>query len=118
MKPGAFKRKIYDIFLFHKEFDMLEMRLIELEYVVDWFVIIEPPHTITGTHKPLYFKVNSSTRFTRFMKKIIKFTSEDEKPYPDAWAKKLLYRNMGLTAWKDVDPDTVIIFPDVDEIVL
>ena len=35
LKPGASKRKIYGIFLVCKEFDMLEMRLIELENVVE-----------------------------------------------------------------------------------
>ena len=69
LKPGASKRKFHDIFLFHKKFDMLEMRLIELENVVDCFVTIEPPHTIAGTPQPLHFKENDSTRFTRFMKK-------------------------------------------------
>ena len=62
---------------------MLELRLIELEHVVDCFVIIEQPHTLTGTPKPLYFKEhNTTTRFARFMNKIITFTSED-KPHPD-----------------------------------
>ena len=45
LKPGAAsKRKIYDVFLVHNELDMLELRLIELEHVVDCFVIIEQPH--------------------------------------------------------------------------
>ena len=49
----------------------------------DCFVIIEQPHTLTGTPKPLYFKEhNTPTRFARFMNKIITFTSED-KPHPD-----------------------------------
>ena len=66
MKPGASNRKIYDIFLFHNELDMLELRLIELEHVVDCFVIIEQPKTLAGTPKPLYFKEHNTTRFERF----------------------------------------------------
>ena len=50
---------------------MLELRLIELEHVVDCFVIIEQPHTLTGTPKPLYFKEHNTTRFARFMIKIM-----------------------------------------------
>ena len=97
LKPGASKRKIYDVFLFHNELDMLELRLIELEHVVDCFVIIEQPHTLTGTPKPLYFKEHNTTRFARFMNKIITLTSED-KPHPDAWARAQHIRNTGLTA--------------------
>ena len=83
LKPGASKRKIYDVFLFHNELDMLELRLIELEHVVDCFVIIEQPRTLTGTPKPLYFKEHNTARFARFINKIITLTSED-KPHPDA----------------------------------
>ena len=90
--------------------------MIELEYVVDCFVIIEQPHTLTGTPKPLYFKEHNTTRFARFMNKIITLTSED-KPHPDAWARAHHFRNMGLAALKDVDPDAMIIYSDVDEIV-
>ena len=71
LKPGASKRKIYDVFLFHNELDMLELRLIELEHVVDCFVIIEQPYTLTGTPKPLYFKEHNTTLFARSMNKII-----------------------------------------------
>ena len=56
LKPSASNREIYDILLFHNELDMLELRLFELEHVVDCFVIIEQPHTLAGSPKPLYFK--------------------------------------------------------------
>ena len=97
LKPGASKRKIYDVFLFHNELDMLELRLIEQEHVVDCFVIIEQPHTLAGTPKPLYFKEQNTTWFARFMNKFITLTSED-KPHPDAWARAQHIRNTGLTA--------------------
>ena len=50
------------------------------------------------------------------MNKIITLTS-DYKPHPDAWARAHHFRNMGLAALKDMDPDAMIIYSDVDEIV-
>ena len=70
-----------------------------------------------GTPKPLYFKGHNTRLFTRFKDKIIRFTCEDKSDYADAWARAHLYRTMGLAALKDVDPDAVVIYSDLDEIV-
>jgi beta-1,4-mannosyl-glycoprotein beta-1,4-N-acetylglucosaminyltransferase len=40
---------IFDCFLFFNEFDMLRLRLKELEDVVDVFVLVESRHTVNGT---------------------------------------------------------------------
>ena len=95
LKPGASKRKIYDVFLFHNELDMLELRLIELEHVVDCFVIIEQPHTLTGTPKPLYFKEHNTTRFARFMNKIITLTSKRRQATPRRMGKGAPFQKHG-----------------------
>ena len=50
-------RKVYDCFLFWKEFDVLEIRLNELFSIVDKFIIIESAYTHSGLKKELYLKI-------------------------------------------------------------
>ena len=63
------KAKIYDVFIFYNELDLLEIRMEILYSSVDYFVIVESTKTFTGKSKPLYFKENEK-RFERFSKKI------------------------------------------------
>lgn len=55
------------------DLDVLEIRFFELDYAVDFFVVLEAPHHTTGLfEKPLLFKQNRH-RFSRFLHKIIYF---------------------------------------------
>jgi len=56
---------IIDCFLFFDELDLLEVRLHELQDVVDVFVLTESPITFTGIEKPLFFQENKD-RFKGF----------------------------------------------------
>jgi len=49
---------IIDCFPFFDELDLLEIRLHELQDVVDVFVLTESPYTFTGIEKPLHFQEN------------------------------------------------------------
>ncbi len=64
------KIKIYDIFTFFNELDLLEIRLSILDPYVDFFVIVEASETHSGRPKPLYFKENEA-RFEKWKHKII-----------------------------------------------
>ena len=48
--------KIYDCFLFFNELDLLEIRLNELDEVVDYFVIVEGESTFQSKPKELFKK--------------------------------------------------------------
>jgi hypothetical protein len=48
--------------------DMLELRLLELDSVVDLFVIAECPYTFSGLTKPLAFDLNRA-RFQRWVRR-------------------------------------------------
>ena len=48
----------------------------------------------------------------RFLKKINTFTSEGERPHPDESLEKY-----GTSCFESLDPDAIILFSDVDEIV-
>jgi beta-1,4-mannosyl-glycoprotein beta-1,4-N-acetylglucosaminyltransferase len=57
---------IVDCFPFFDELDLLEIRLHELQDVVDVFVLTESPYTFTGIEKPLHFQENKE-RFGDFV---------------------------------------------------
>ena len=68
--------KIYDIFTFNNELDVLEIRLNILNDYVDYFVIIEATETFSGYSKPLYYELNKN-RFSKFSDKIIHYVITD-----------------------------------------
>lgn len=61
--------KVLDAILMSSELDLLEIRLNELDPVVDRFFIIESNATFTGLPKERYF-YNNRARFDKFAKKI------------------------------------------------
>ncbi|MEO6882917.1 MAG: hypothetical protein ABI199_02705 [Bacteroidia bacterium] len=108
---------IYDCFTFFNEFDLLEIRLNELNNVVDKFVLVEATKTHQGNDKPLYFDENKE-RYKAFSKKIIHIIVND---YPSGenlspWAYEHNQRNMIRRGLEKCAPDDVIIISDVDEI--
>jgi beta-1,4-mannosyl-glycoprotein beta-1,4-N-acetylglucosaminyltransferase len=63
---------IYNAFLFMNEFDLLEIRLNELDSIVDYFILSESPTTHSGLSKPLYYQDHKNEeRFKKFEHKII-----------------------------------------------
>ena len=70
------KIKVYDIFTFFNELDLLEMRLNILDPYVEFFVIIEATTTFSGNPKPLHFELNKS-RFAKWQNKIIHYVTDD-----------------------------------------
>jgi beta-1,4-mannosyl-glycoprotein beta-1,4-N-acetylglucosaminyltransferase len=62
--------QVFDAILMSSELDLLEIRLNELDAVVDKFFILESNATFTGLAKETYF-ANNQTRFAKFKSKII-----------------------------------------------
>ena len=62
--------KVFDVFLFFNELDLLEIRLNTLYPFVDYFVINEAPQTFFGSDKSFYYLENKE-RFKKFEDKII-----------------------------------------------
>ena len=73
------KIKIYDIFTYNGEVDILEIHLNILKDVVDQFIIVEAPTTFSGLNKPLYFQIQKEC-FAPFLNKIKYFVIDD---YPN-----------------------------------
>lgn len=63
--------RVFDVFLFNDEVDLLEIRLHELASAVDVFVLIESATSFTGQPKPLIFQqVKDQPRFAPFLPQI------------------------------------------------
>lgn len=68
--------KIYDVFTFFNELDLLEIRLNILYPHVDYFVIVESTQTFSGLPKDLVFQSHRE-RFSRFKDKIIYYAIDN-----------------------------------------
>jgi len=114
---------LMDAVLMSSELDLLEIRLNELDSVVDRFFIIESNTTFTGLPKETYFASNRE-RFAKFQHKII---YQLLPGYPlqsgeDAWDVERKTRNAmsGLLrshiAQYSTDTNVLVHMSDVDEI--
>lgn len=120
--------KVYDGFLFFNELDVLELRLNELNDVVDTFVLVESDKTFTGVKKPFYFEENKE-KFAKFLPKIkhIKTTCPDilDEKYNNemgynskgtAWAMEAYQRDQIFKGFNECNDNDIIMLSDVDEI--
>jgi len=69
-RRDAGRLKVFDAVLMSTEVDLLEIRLNELDSVVDHFLIIESNATFTGLPKETHF-ANIRQRFSKFERKIV-----------------------------------------------
>lgn len=121
--------KVFDVFLFNGELDLLEIRLNLLSEYVDHFVITESEKTHSGIPKELYYQTNKHL-FEKFNDKIIynvvEQPSQDDLDEVIRLYNIAQYRTFQQDAYeKDsikkvlVDicsDDDVIIWSDLDEI--
>jgi len=106
--------KIYDCFTFFNELDLLEIRLNELNEVVDYFVIVEANKTQTGKDKEYYFE-KSKSRFKRFEEKIIHLKI-NMPPTKNFWVMENYQRDCILKGLKNCKDEDIILISDLDEI--
>jgi len=113
--------KIYDCFSFFNELDLLEIRLNELDSVVDVFVLVEATRTFQKKPKPLYYEENK-LRFAKFQHKIRHIVVDH---YPTFFSRFKIPKPMDYDhhqkdqvkqALTDCAPEDIIIYSDVDEI--
>jgi len=112
--------KIYDCFLFFNENDILEIRLNELNSIIDYFVILESNTTFSKNGKPFFF---DKKRFDKFKNKIIYIQNTETIKSVNPWETEKYQRNKLATGLnlpylpiqsKDND---MIILSDLDEII-
>lgn len=106
---------IYDCFTFSNELDLLELRLHFLFDVVDRFVIVESPATLSGNKKPLHYLENKE-RFKKYTDKIIHVVCPPLE-FGSAWDYEYYQRNYIKTGLTSCNDDDLILISDVDEII-
>ncbi len=113
--------KVYDCFAFFNELDLLELRLEELDSLVDYFVLVEATRTFSKKPKPLFFKENRD-RYSKFEKKIIhvvvdKFPTIWTKLRPvTTWHYDNHQKQQAIAGLTKANENDMIIFSDLDEI--
>lgn len=106
---------IYDCFTFLNEFDLLEIRLHELNEAVDRVVIVEATHTWRGGDN-IPGRWKEQERFAPFVQKIEHVVVEEQLP-TDPWVAQAYVRNQACPVFAAADPQDLVIFGDADEIV-
>lgn len=106
---------IVDCFTFFNEMEILDIRLHELDSVVDKFVLVEARKTHSGLDKPLYYEDNKSL-FTDFNDKIIHIIVDDFPVGDTYWTSENYQRNAITNGLVDCKDDDIIMISDVDEI--
>ena len=104
---------IIDCFPFFDELDLLEVRLNELNGIVDVFVLTESPLTFSGIGKPLYFK-NNQDRFKKFPIVHTVYNRVEKCP-PMEMERRQKQFNLD-SAFELFKPGDVLIQGDLDEI--
>ena len=126
------KIKIYDIFTYNGEADILEIRLNILKDTVDQFIIVEAPTTFSGLKKPLYFE-EQKERFAPFLNKIKYFIIDDypndkelceladsssnvPQNGPEHWKREFYQKESIKKALTHLKDDDICFIGDADEI--
>ena len=79
--------KVFDCFPFFNELEILELRLMELNDVVDYFVIVEANKSHNGTPKEFVFEQNKD-RFKEYLDKVIYVKVTDMPEYTESTARR------------------------------
>src|SRR3989344_7595775 len=106
---------IYDCFNFFNELELLDLRLNELDDVVDKFVLVESTVTFTNKKKRLFYHENKD-KFRKFHKKIIHIVVDDSPDVTNPWIienHQLSAVSRGLLHCKSKD---TILISCIDEI--
>lgn len=115
----AVASRVYDCFPMNSELDMLEVRLSEMDDVVDYFVIVESKVSYTNHPKPLYYKAAADS-FRQFAAKII-YVELESLEGETAWDREHYQRNCLFTyglhrKGQEVRSGDIVIMSDLDEI--
>jgi len=109
------KPKVYDCFLVLNEWELLEIRMNELDTYVDYFVILEAGETFKGKPKDYSFPKNKHL-YEKFSSKIIYIQLDDHIKTNCNWTREAFQRNQLLRGLKNCNPNDIVMISDVDEI--
>jgi beta-1,4-mannosyl-glycoprotein beta-1,4-N-acetylglucosaminyltransferase len=107
--------KIYDGFMFFNELELLEIRLNELDQVIDKFILVESPVTHSGNPKPLYYRENAHL-FERFNDRIIHVIYNPPPEAQNSWDRERGQRDAIRLGVPELEDEDFVIISDADEI--
>jgi len=107
--------RIYDCFIFSNEWDLLRLRLDELDPVVDEFVIVQATTTFQGSAKEVV-RLKNDSRFSQFSHKIRDIIVDDLPKESSPWFSEYLQRNAARRVADEANSEDIILLSDVDEI--
>lgn len=123
--------KVYDVFYFFNELDLLEIRLNILDPFVDFFVLVEFSTTFGGVSKESHYK-NNFERFSKWNHKIIYYLVEDYLADKELlslaatnsnigdggehWVREFCLKESAKKALVNLSDDDVVFLSDLDEI--
>lgn len=109
---------VYDCLMFFSEIDMLELRVKELQHVVDYHVVCESRETHSGKPKELNFdKLYKRLPSHLQAKMIYVVVDELSDGVRDSWQREYYHRSCISRGLVNAQPDDLIIIGDCDEIV-
>lgn len=118
-KHRAITPLVFDAFIFSNELDLLELRLNELNDVVDYFVIVESDYTFRNKEKMLVWdQSKGEPRFERFHHKIIHYIHKSSQS-DIAWENEYSQRDAmydAVVQSERSNGDDILIIADLDEI--
>jgi beta-1,4-mannosyl-glycoprotein beta-1,4-N-acetylglucosaminyltransferase len=109
---------VYDCLMFFAETDMLELRVKELQHVVDYHVVCESRETHSGKPKELNFdKLYKRLPAHLQSKMIYVVVDELSDGVRDSWQREYYHRSCISRGLVNAQPDDLVIVSDCDEIV-
>lgn len=117
--PRVTPVRVFELFLFDNEFDLLDIKLHELADHVDQFILVESGITFTGKSKPTHF-ANNKEKYAQFTK-LHAITIPSDKMLAvtgGAWGREAYSRLVMMQAIVQlgIQEGDIVIQTDVDEI--
>lgn len=108
--------RVFDISMFHWEFDLLDLRLRELWDVVDHFVVTESKYDHRG--RPRELILSCTDRFDWARDKLTVRASDAPEFANSSWDYERHHRRESIRAIEDFspEPDDLLLVSDLDEI--
>jgi beta-1,4-mannosyl-glycoprotein beta-1,4-N-acetylglucosaminyltransferase len=106
--------RIYDCFTYFNEEEIVKLRFEELQFVVDFFVVVEATSTFTGIAKPLFFDDLDIDPYIK--KKIIRVKTKFPSEEMSSWDREIFQRNSIVSGLNLASADDMIVISDADEI--
>ena len=117
VRSKAFQKgRVFDCMMFSNEIEMLELRLNELNSVVDYFVIVEGTKTFRNNDRETTFEDFSERLPNKILNKIRYIKVEDFPNSDDPWVIEYHQRRQIMRGLHDLMENDYVWISDVDEI--